>query len=145
MVICLPINKSLPPSAMARILQVGIETQACQNQILMKANPGRYPSVYVAGIRYRPEPVFRLLGPSGRTLPVDEFADVETLFARGVGDCDDIAAALIAELRSQGIMATPRITWRTRKNAKGDTLKVFHVLVRMPDGQTIDPSRDLGM
>lgn len=55
----------------------------------------------------------------------------------GYGDCEDLAAARVAELRVKaGIKAVP---WLKKKG------KIWHVLVRYPDGTLEDPSRKLGM
>ena len=69
------------------------------------------------------------------------FRDIPRLYARGHGDCDNIASARIAELRQVGIKAAPRLTWRRR----ADGGMTYHNLVLWPDGTEEDPSLILGM
>jgi len=93
------------------------------------------PSLYDSGVRYQREP------PG-----IEEFAAIPAVIERGWGDCDDLAAWRIAELRAHGERATPRIVWR--KFPKG---RLYHVMVRRAkfprtDPRSIeDPSKILGM
>jgi len=56
-------------------------------------------------------------------------------------NCDNVATWRAAELRQNGIAASPFITWRQRSDG-GTT---YHVLVRWPDNTLEDPSLLLGM
>jgi len=58
-----------------------------------------------------------------------------------VANCDNLGAWRAAELRQQGIAASPFITWR--KRADGGV--TYHVIVRWPDNTLEDPSMLLGM
>ena len=57
-------------------------------------------------------------------------------YRTGKGDCEDLAAAKVAEYRERGIPANIRLTRRGR---------IWHVTVRLPNGMTEDPSKRLGM
>lgn len=84
--------------------------------------PGRLLQSHV---RYRRE----RLQKEGRRLP-ESFRDLPTLWRTGYGDCEDLSAALIAELLFQGFAAAPLV----EHNRSG-----WHVLVSTPWG-AIDPS-----
>jgi len=86
------------------------------------------PPLYESGVFYRLMPY---------RYPWDT---VPTLYARGYGDCKSLAAARIAELRLQGMDATP--VFRHLSNSKGT---MFHILLWRGDGQWECPSRALGM
>ncbi len=82
----------------------------------------------------------------------EEFEDVQTILRRGWGDCDGLAAAVIAELQERNKPADFKIYWKLRPNG---SVKLFHVQVRVDpkwnaakkrwEGKVIDPSRMLGM
>lgn len=88
------------------------------------------PPLYESGVVYRREPPWKH----------EEFADILTVLRRGWGDCDDLCAYRVAELRESGEdpKADIRIYWRPRSN-------VMHVEVRRGDGRIEDPSRFLGL
>lgn len=91
------------------------------------------PALYESGVRYSTE--------SRRHAP-EEWCDAAVVLRRGWGDCEDLAAWRVAELRLAGVAAVPLVTWQLRR-AGG---RLFHVRVRYPDGQHIeDPSARLGM
>ncbi len=71
----------------------------------------------------------------------ERFRDIGRILEKGAVDCDNLACWRAAELRQNGIKASPYITWRPRLDG-GVT---YHVLVRWPDGTTEDPSLLLGM
>ena len=89
--------------------------------------------VYVptGGVRYHVEPA-----------GMEEWTDIPTTRCRGWGDCEDLSCWLAAQYRVRlGIRANPHFTWR--KIAPRTTL--YHIQVKLPDGQIVDPSRILGM
>lgn len=119
-----------------------------------KAHGRPIPPLYRSGVVYEREPW------AGK---YEEFADMLTVLRRGWGDCDDLAAWRVAELREQGENATIRIYWRKRR-APGDRSPLtMHVQVRrgpgaVPGGKAVktaagdksigpveDPSRYLGL
>ena len=111
------------------------------------------PPLYQAGVRYQEEPRGK---PGIIGSPNEEFASVPAVYARGWGDCDDLAPWRCAELRKLGFKAKIRVQWKKFPNGK-----LFHIVVRRfgavpdwnprfmvrdKDGTVIeDPSRALGM
>lgn len=92
----------------------------------------RAPSLYSSGVRFRREP----WAGTGK----EEIAGIPAVLRRKWGDCDDLVAWRVAELRIQGIDARPMIRWPKRNpNNK------YHAMVRLPSGATDDPSARLGM
>ncbi|MEK6883520.1 MAG: hypothetical protein AABY22_28085 [Nanoarchaeota archaeon] len=71
----------------------------------------------------------------------ERFRDYPALIEAGEGDCDQIACVRVAELRNEGVEASPYITWRRR----ADGGMTYHALVWWPDGSSEDPSLLLGM
>ena len=100
------------------------------DRLYLRMHPNT-PRLYRAGVRYQEEP------DDG----IEEFASIPAIYARGWGDCDDLAPARVAELREQGEKATIRVQWRASPNGH----KLYHVLVRRGDGSIEDPSAILGM
>lgn len=86
----------------------------------------RYPRLYESKVRYRRERRGR--GP-------EEWQTVAQLFSSGEGDCEDLAAARVAELQESGEPAEVDVV-RTGK-------KRFHALVVRGDGRVEDPSKIL--
>jgi len=84
-----------------------------------------YPPLYEAGVRYQRE--------QGR----EEWQTVEQVLAAGVGDCEDLACWRAAELRRDGVECLAEAV-RTGP-------RLFHAIVRFPDGSHEDPARELGM
>lgn len=135
------------------------------NLYYLKQNPST-PKLYDSGVKYAlpdqqldarvnekkiPEmqAYLRSIGASDETLAtitrfvsgVEIFRDIPTLFRRGSGDCDNLAAARVAELWAAGISASPYLT--SRPNESGG--RTYHALVLWPDGTSEDPSLILGM
>lgn len=93
---------------------------------LVQMTERQLPPLYGGTIRYAREPIGR-----------ERWQTAEETAARGAGDCEDLAAYRVAELRRQGIAATILI-----RVVRPD---LWHVLVQWPDGRTEDPSAKLGM
>jgi hypothetical protein len=87
------------------------------------------PALYRSGVRYRREPK-----------RVEQWRTIPLVIAAGHGDCEDLAAWRVAELRAVGIAARP--CFRYRQLGKR---RVYHIMVCLPDGTIEDPSRVLGM
>jgi len=86
------------------------------------------PPLYESGIHYRREPKGREWWESA--------ADLHGIITERSGDCEDLAAARVAELRVyEGIDAIVRVV-RTRRGN-------FHAIVERADGVIEDPSRIL--
>jgi len=84
------------------------------------------PPLYRAGVRYQRE-------APGR----EDWQSALETYLRGYGDCEDLAAYRVAELRERGeLKARPMV----RRSYVG-----YHVLVRRANGKSEDPSRRLGM
>jgi hypothetical protein len=114
-----------------RTLLYFLEALAWANQLLLRSErrAGRpIPPLYKAGVRYQPED------------GTEEWQDILDTITRGYGDCEDLAAWRVAELRMLGIRAKPYIRYKRR----GGRL-VYHVLVLLPSGRLEDPSLRLGM
>lgn len=90
---------------------------------LKRRRPGR---LYRAGVRYRRERP----GQEAWRLP-------SQVAASGYGDCEDLAIWRTAELQREGIPA------RFEVIRAGPRL--WHAVVRLPDGRIEDPSKRLGM
>lgn len=84
------------------------------------------PPLYRAGVRYRPEP----RGQERWQVPSE-------VRRKGFGDCEDLAAWRVAELRRKGERAAPYV--------KQTGPARWHAMVRRGDGRLEDPSRLLGM
>jgi len=82
------------------------------------------PAIYRSGVEYRREP-----------RGVEEWQDIPSILARGHGDCEDLSAWRIAELRRLGLDARPVIDAHPR--ADGGT--TYHVRLAV-DGTAEDPS-----
>jgi hypothetical protein len=87
------------------------------------------PPLYGAGVRYRREPH-----------EYEQWLTIPCVHARRWGDCEDLAAWRVAELRAQGVDAWACFHWR-----KAGRALVYHIVVCRPDGVVEDPSRVLGM
>lgn len=128
------VPESRAVATIARGFLMGVVLQNC---LLIRA--GLVPRIYESGIEFRPEPW------QGK---FEEFADCLTVCRRGWGDCDDLVAWRVAELRVLGdpklglspCKATIKVYWREWFEGRG-----FHAEVRLPDGSVEDPSRFLGM
>lgn len=88
------------------------------------------PRLYQSGVRYQSE-------PPGK----EDWLDIPTLYEAGIGDCEDLACALVAERRVyDGIRCLPHLRY---KQIEG--INVIHILCAHPDGRIEDPSKLLGM
>lgn len=109
-------------------IHAAVETLARANVAYLRDNPNTSP-LAKAGVAYERESV--ALTERWQTIP--------EVLARGVGDCEDLAAWRIAELRIRGIRAYPHVIG---KNGK------WHIQVKVISNnkQSIqDPSKELGM
>jgi hypothetical protein len=89
------------------------------------------PPLYRSGVIYRPE---------SRT---EIWQDIPSIRANGFGDCEDLACWRIAEYRLMGVAAVPYIKWRDVPS--GERAKIYHAVLRLPDGRIEDPALALGM
>lgn len=100
-----------------------------------------------SGAVYKPE-------PPGR----EDWDDCVKVASRGWGDCEDLAAYLCAQIRElEGVHAECVFKYRfvsaaemraqgyPSKHIPRDGIFLIHVLVRLPNGEVLDPSQWLGM
>jgi hypothetical protein len=85
----------------------------------------KLPSIYSGRVRYRRE-------------STEEWRPVTEVLADGWGDCEDLAAARVGELRASGEQGASVLVKRTGP-------QMTHALVKRADGTIEDPSRKLGM
>ena len=99
------------------------------------------PNLYDSGIRYRYQPA-----AMGIDLP-DQWWTLPTVYARGEGSCEDLAAIRVAELKLFGQTDYDRSARPVvhSKEGAGSAPSVYHVVVRFRDDQEEDPSYLLGM
>lgn len=116
----------------------------CQwNQLWLKKHP-ETPRLYDSKVVYKlPEQVS---GDPNGFLSGEHFRDIPAVLENGGGDCDNVAAWRVAELRNHGYRGVkPYITSRPKE----DGGRVYHALVWWPTpgpkGSTEDPSLILGM
>lgn len=93
---------------------------------------GKFPALYKSGVRYQRED------------GTEEWLDIPNIVDAGWGDCEDLACWRVAELRNQGVKASPYARWRLV-----DGVYHYHAMVtRFGTGGNVwleDPSRKLGM
>lgn len=118
----------------ARVVRFVAEAVVMVNEDYLEKNP-ETPELYRAGVRYQNEP------QSEFGLP-DEANDIPAIRARGWGDCLHLTCWRVAELRRKGQRANVAVIWSRRPS---DNARIFHVLVRLPNGSYEDPSKTLGM
>jgi hypothetical protein len=108
------------------------------NELMMRQSPEAYPPLFASHICFSPEPW------AGK---LEEFAPAIKVVARGWGDCDDLVAYRVAELRVFGdrLAKTPpesaSIHIYGRENQAGAARTVMHAQVRRASGAIEDPSR----
>lgn len=104
------------------------------NELHLERAPHTVP-LYSAGVRYVPE--------DGS----EEFADLPTVYARGFGDCEDLAAIRCAELRRIGFPDAMPLPVEAPRAPGGP--RMIHILVIRnpldPLREVEDPSAILGM
>jgi len=119
----------LPERIKIGVLESMVEALVAANMAYLEAYP-RTPLLYESGVRYLEE-------PRGR----DDWQDIpETIRRDRTGDCEDLAAWRIAELRFRGEAARPSVRASVIRG-----VLTYHIRVQRADGQIEDPSRQLGM
>jgi hypothetical protein len=111
------------------VLRLMMEALIGANVAYLRLHP-ETPRLYESGVRYEEEPGLQ-----------DDWNDIPETLSLGVGDCEDLAAWRIAELRVTGeLAAMPRVSVFT----EGRRI-TYHIAVRRAAGPVEDPSRELGM
>ena len=118
MALSLLVDLGEPSAAQVRALMEGL---SMINRVAMRESGRKWPSLLAAGVRYK------------RT---HEWRSAALLLRHRTGDCKDLVAYEVARLRELGHAVTIRLT---------RVGSMWHVLIRLPNGQLFDPSRELGM
>jgi hypothetical protein len=111
-----------------------VETLARANEAYLLDHP-RTPALYKSGVRYQRE-----------ERPNDEperWQGIAEIIREGHGDCEDLAAWLIAQIRNRGGIALPHVV-QSRPGRDGR----WHIMVKALKREKwvlLDPSRKLGM
>lgn len=111
-----------------RSLAICSEMLVRLNVLWLKQRKGNAPRLMRSGVRYRRE-----IKPS-----VERFQRIPEIIRRGSGDCEDLASWRCAELRYYDRIAA--VPWILNPRPR-----LFHVVVRLPNGRIEDPSAALGM
>jgi hypothetical protein len=117
----------LGPFERGAVLRHRVEGYALANLYYLRRVPT--PLLYEAGVTYADAH--------------DEWRDVPRVLALKRGDCKDLVAWRVAELRARGKQAWPRII--LERDPATPTEYLYHVVVQVPGGAFEDPSRILGM
>jgi hypothetical protein len=120
-----------PSKILALCIKEALEALILANQLYLRLHHA--PALYESGIRYEEE-------PAGQ--PYEDFSSIPVVISRGWGDCDDVVAWRIAELRQAGESAKVRLKWEPDLTR---AVRMYHVMVRRADGSIEDPSLLLGM
>jgi hypothetical protein len=138
-----PIFSSNTPAEIAftqAALTGGVIGLMLENIAWIRAYPRLSPPLYHSGVIYKPEK--HRADHNGHTIEYGEdWQTIPYVILNGFGDCEDLAAYRSAELRAQGVKATPDIAIRQLPDGAWRA----HVRVRHPDGTIEDPSARLGM
>lgn len=111
------------------VLRLLLEALVAHNAAYLRAHPDT-PGIFESGVRYQ------LDDPRRET-----WKDIAETLSLGAGDCKDLVAWRLAELRTLGEHgAAPRVEFYTL----GDR-QLHHVTVRRANGRIEDPSRALGL
>ncbi|HRI72506.1 MAG TPA: hypothetical protein PK156_50065 [Polyangium sp.] len=118
------------------VLNSMLECLVQMNVALMRSS--RFPPLYSTHVRYRQEP-----------LGDENWRDAAIVLRDGFGDCEDLAAYRVAELRvTHKVPARCVFRWRTFLVDGKTRVKLYHILVGVPHGGKMlieDPSKRLGM
>lgn len=107
-----------------------------------------FPPLYQSGIRYKSDvEAFRATvcgdASCGDDQKVDEWQDAETMLKKKTGNCKDLVAYRLAELRLRGDRACYPSSIRTVDPTTGRWM--YHIILVRGDGEQEDPSAELGM
>ena len=134
--------------ASERVLRALLDALLIADIEYLRANPNT-PRIYQAGVVYRREPLLDELAkmyPECMTScrpPVhpEEWKSIPYCIKDGHGDCEDLASWCCAErIVYDGLDAKTEFSFRELGK-----MLIYHIYVRLPDGQIEDPSLKLGM
>lgn len=127
--------ETIPHDYKRQVLEGLLNALALANDAYLLINP-HTPKLYDAGVRYVQEP------PG-----LDEWQDIPDTIARRTGDCEDLAAWRMAELRRSG--EDPGAEWHITvadiPDQTGHIVTTYHIAIKRTGGGIEDPSRQLGM
>lgn len=121
-----------------RALQLALWFLIHQDELYLKHHP-ETPLLYESGVRYAREP-----------FGYESWPNIPVVLKRKAGDCEDLVAWRVAELRQHGIPARPSWSYRELTGPQGD-YRLYHIRVWIPAGygetnaRFEDPSKELGM
>lgn len=121
-----------------RVLTGALETLAAAAAAELVTNR-EIPLLYESGCRYQREARDR----SGARL--EEWRSPLAVCEAGAGDCEDLAAYRVAELRERLGEPSARFDVLSQEPRPGREHWLFHIRIRRQDGRLEDPSRLLGM
>lgn len=117
-----------------RAIEAAVETLARANEAYLRAHPNT-PALAKSGVEYQRE-----RRPRGTP---ENWQGIEDIIREGHGDCEDLSAWRIAELRNRGVRAKPHVI---RANPNRDGRWHIMVAVYRRGRRTVeDPSKELGM
>ena len=120
------IEFDIPSPVDVRVLNIFVRALCAYDVLWLQRHP-ETPDLYASGVRYREQP-----------LGVERFKPIPLILAQGNADCDQLAPWRAAELRVRhGVKAMPEVKQMGRA--------LYHVFVRLPNGQAEDVSAHLGM
>lgn len=127
--------ETIPEIAKLRVIEALLEALTASNCYYLVGNP-QTPLLYESGVRYEEE-------PPGR----DEWQDIPDTIVRRAGDCEDLAAWRMAELRVRfrDDVTRFRITVDDLPDQSGKLVTTYHITLLRPGKNIEDPSRRLGM
>lgn len=102
-----------------------LETLIARNRRFLTTFP-MTPRVYLSGVKYRANP--------------GQWLDIPSLVSLRFGDCKDLSAWRIAELREMGEEARAHVVIHERRAGT-----LYHVQVRRAGGALEDPAKRAGM
>lgn len=117
-----------------RVMEMLLEALAEANAEFLREQP-HTPWLYESEVVYMAE-------PDGR----DEWQDIPDTLERGNGDCEDLAAWRVAELRvRKGEKVAFVISVQEQRTKRGEPVTMYHIQLKRADGRVEDPSKLLGM
>lgn len=124
------------------VLHLLMEALIAADLAWLLAHPGA-PSLYEARVMYEQEPAG---GRPAWAQSMDDWRDIAECLELGCGQCPDLCAWRIAELRLRGESgARPHFKLWEGPRVGGGTKAVYHVQVMRGDERIEDPSALLGM
>jgi len=120
----------MPHEIKVRIMYRLVEALVLVNAEYLRRHP-ETPPLYLSGVRYQQEPFGE-----------EEWQDIPYTLKLGYGDCEDLAAWRVAELRvMNNEKARPEVMGRVLPSG----MALYHIRVTRADGSIEDPSKLLGM